>query len=84
MINSMVFPIAAQAEKTLERIKAEGLIEKPFVPKKKTFTFPPVEKMGQRVLSIEVGQQGVGGGRGEGSGGEGRGNGNGNGNGSRP
>lgn len=25
------------------------------MPKKKTFTFPPVEKMGQRVLSIEVG-----------------------------
>ena len=38
-----------QAEKTLERIKAEGLIEKPFVPKRKAFTFPPVEKMGQKV-----------------------------------
>ncbi|KAG2485398.1 hypothetical protein HYH03_015884 [Edaphochlamys debaryana] len=44
---------ASQAEKALERIKAEGLIEKPFVPKKKAFTFPPVEKMGQRVLTIE-------------------------------
>ncbi|EFJ51883.1 hypothetical protein VOLCADRAFT_56598 [Volvox carteri f. nagariensis] len=44
---------ASQAEKTLERIRAEGLIEKPFVPKKKSFTFPPVEKMGQRVLTIE-------------------------------
>lgn len=39
---------ASQAEKTLERIKAEGLIEKPFVPKKRSFTFPPVEKMGQK------------------------------------
>ncbi|GFR43044.1 hypothetical protein Agub_g4050 [Astrephomene gubernaculifera] len=44
---------ASQAEKALERIRAEGLIEKPFVPKRKAFTFPPVEKMGQRVLSIE-------------------------------
>ncbi|KAG2431609.1 hypothetical protein HYH02_013302 [Chlamydomonas schloesseri] len=44
---------ASQAEKTLERIKAEGLIEKPFVPKRKAFTFPPVEKMGQKVLTIE-------------------------------
>ncbi|GLI58502.1 hypothetical protein VaNZ11_000233, partial [Volvox africanus] len=44
---------ASQAEKALERIRAEGLIEKPFVPKKKSFTFPHVEKMGQRVLTIE-------------------------------
>eukprot|EP00879_Flechtneria_rotunda_P011902 GHRR01012431.1.p1 GENE.GHRR01012431.1~~GHRR01012431.1.p1 ORF type:complete len:661 (+),score=250.45 GHRR01012431.1:1092-3074(+) len=44
---------AAAAEKQLERMKAEGLIEKPFVPKKRTFTFPPVEKMGQTVLSIK-------------------------------
>lgn len=34
-------------------MKAEGLIPKPFVPKKRSFTFPPVEKMGQRVLTIE-------------------------------
>ena len=38
-----------QAEKTLERMAAEGLVTKPFVPKRKAFTFPPVEKMGQRV-----------------------------------
>mmetsp|Transcript_5166 Transcript_5166/g.11242 ORF Transcript_5166/g.11242 Transcript_5166/m.11242 type:complete len:696 (+) Transcript_5166:136-2223(+) len=44
---------AAQAEKTIERIKAEGLIEKPFVAKKRAFTFPPVEKMGQKVLTVE-------------------------------
>ncbi|KXZ43852.1 hypothetical protein GPECTOR_79g131 [Gonium pectorale] len=43
---------ASQAEKALERIRAEGLIEKPFVPKKKSFTFPTVEKMGQKVLTI--------------------------------
>ncbi|GBF90920.1 ABC transporter F family member-like [Raphidocelis subcapitata] len=44
---------AAAAEKTLERIRAEGLIEKPFVPKRRAFTFPPVEKMGQSVVSID-------------------------------
>lgn len=38
-----------QAEKALERIKEEGLIPKPFVAKKRSFTFPPVEKMGQKV-----------------------------------
>jgi len=36
-------------------MKAEGLIPKPFVPKKRSFTFPPVEKMGQRVVGIEGG-----------------------------
>ena len=25
---------------------------KPYVPKKRTFAFPPVERMGQRVLSV--------------------------------
>lgn len=44
---------AAQAEKALERIKEEGLIEKPFIPKKRSFTFPHVEKMGQKVLTVE-------------------------------
>lgn len=44
---------ASSAEKALERIRAEGIIERPFVPKRRSFTFPPVEKMGQRVLSIE-------------------------------
>ena len=44
---------AAQAEKALERIKEEGLIDKPFIPKKRSFTFPPVEKMGQKVLTVE-------------------------------
>lgn len=44
---------AAAAEKTLEKIKAEGgLVPKPYVPKKRTFAFPPVERMGQRVLSV--------------------------------
>ncbi len=40
---------AAQAEKAIERIKEEGLIEKPFIAKKRSFTFPEVEKMGQKV-----------------------------------
>ena len=44
---------AAAAEKALEKIKSEaGLVLKPYVPKKRTFAFPPVERMGQRVLSI--------------------------------
>lgn len=42
-------PTTTQAEKALERIKEEGLIEKPFVAKKRSFTFPIVEKMGQKV-----------------------------------
>lgn len=33
-------------------MKAEGLIEKPFVPKRRSFTFPPVEKMGVNVVNI--------------------------------
>ena len=33
---------AAQAEKALERIKEEGVIEKPFIAKKRSFTFPTV------------------------------------------
>jgi hypothetical protein len=44
---------AAAAEKQLEKMKAEGLVPKPFVPKKRSFTFPPVEKMGQKVVTIE-------------------------------
>uniref|UniRef100_A0A383WHR1 ABC transporter domain-containing protein n=1 Tax=Tetradesmus obliquus TaxID=3088 RepID=A0A383WHR1_TETOB len=44
---------AAAAEKQLERMKAEGLIEKPFVPKRRSFTFPPVEKMGANVVEIK-------------------------------
>jgi hypothetical protein len=35
-------------------MKAEGLVEKPFVPKKRSFTFPPVEKMGSNVVEIKV------------------------------
>lgn len=38
---------AATAEKTLEKMKSEeGLVLKPFVPKRRTFAFPPVERMG--------------------------------------
>ena len=44
---------AAAAEKALEKIKGEGgLVPKPYVPKRRTFAFPPVERMGQRVLSV--------------------------------
>lgn len=38
---------AATAEKTLEKMKnEEGLVQKPFMPKKRSFAFPPVERMG--------------------------------------
>lgn len=41
---------AAAAEKALEKMKTEGtLIERPFVPKKRSFAFPNVETMGQQV-----------------------------------
>ena len=44
---------ATAAEKALELIKAEGtLVQKPFVPKKRSFAFPNPERMGQRVLEI--------------------------------
>ncbi|KAL4439755.1 hypothetical protein ABPG75_002756 [Micractinium tetrahymenae] len=45
---------ASTAEKTLERLKAEGTyVEKPFVPKKRAFFFPPVDTMGQVAVRIE-------------------------------
>lgn len=37
---------AATAEKALERMREEGLVGKPFVPKKRSFAFPPVDRMG--------------------------------------
>lgn len=46
-------PRHAAAEKALEKMKAEGLIEKPFVPKRRSFLFPPVDKMGQTVLEVD-------------------------------
>ena len=48
---------AAQAEKALERIKEEGLIEKPFIAKKRSFTFPPVsEKVGITLPPVRGGK----------------------------
>ena len=45
---------ASTAEKSIEKLKAEGtFVEKPFVPKKRSFLFPPVEKMGQVAVRIE-------------------------------
>jgi ATPase subunit of ABC transporter with duplicated ATPase domains len=44
---------AAAAEKAIDRIKAEGLIEKPFVAKRRAFTFPPVERMGQVAVQVD-------------------------------
>lgn len=45
---------ATTAEKTLEKLKAEGTyVEKPYVPKRRSFLFPPVERMGQVAVRIE-------------------------------
>lgn len=45
---------AASAEKELERLRSEGtFVEKPFVPKKRSFRFPPVEAIGQRVVDVQ-------------------------------
>jgi ATPase subunit of ABC transporter with duplicated ATPase domains len=45
---------ASTAEKTIEKLKAEGtFIEKPFVAKKRTFTFPSAERMGQIAIKIQ-------------------------------
>lgn len=45
---------ASTAEKALEKLQAEGtFVEKPFVAKKRAFTFPPVERMGQVAARVE-------------------------------
>ena len=45
---------ASTAEKTIEKMKAEGTyIEKPFVPKKRSFTFPSAERMGRIAIKID-------------------------------
>eukprot|EP00898_Chlorokybus_atmophyticus_P001114 jgi/Chlat1/2002/Chrsp158S02318 len=45
---------ATTAEKTLEKLAAEGqLVEKPFVPKQNRFRFPQTERSGRDVLRIE-------------------------------
>lgn len=44
---------AAAAEKALEKMKEEGMVEKPFVARKRSFAFPAVERMGHDVLSVQ-------------------------------
>ncbi|PSC69255.1 ABC transporter family [Micractinium conductrix] len=45
---------ASTAEKALERLRGEDtFVEKPFVPKKRAFFFPPVDQMGQVAVRIE-------------------------------
>lgn len=45
---------ASTAEKTIEKMKAEGTyVEKPFVPKKRSFTFPSAERMGRIAIKIQ-------------------------------
>jgi len=43
---------ASSAEKQLEKMKEDGLIEKPFEAKKRSFSFPTAERLGRKVLSI--------------------------------
>ena len=49
----MLSLVCSAAQKQLDKMQAEGLVEKPFVPKKRTFSFPPVEKMGTSVVHIK-------------------------------
>lgn len=45
---------ASTAEKAVAKLKAEGTyVEKPFVPKRRPFTFPEVERMGQMAVRIK-------------------------------
>eukprot|EP00205_Picochlorum_sp_RCC944_P000214 CAMPEP_0182606098 /NCGR_PEP_ID=MMETSP1330-20130603/1000_1 /TAXON_ID=464278 /ORGANISM="Picochlorum sp., Strain RCC944" /LENGTH=684 /DNA_ID=CAMNT_0024824303 /DNA_START=198 /DNA_END=2252 /DNA_ORIENTATION=+ len=45
---------ASTAEKAIEKMKAEGtFVEKPFVPRKRNFTFPSAERMGRVAATIE-------------------------------
>lgn len=45
---------ASTAEKAIEKMKAEGTyVEKPFVPKKRSFTFPSAERMGRIAIKID-------------------------------
>lgn len=44
---------ASTAEKAIQKLKAEGtFVEKPFIPKKRAFTFPSAERMGQIAVKI--------------------------------
>lgn len=45
---------AATAEKALEKLTQDGVrVKKPFVPKRRTFQFPAVERMGQVAVKVE-------------------------------
>ncbi|KAI8110701.1 hypothetical protein M9435_002375 [Picochlorum sp. BPE23] len=45
---------ASTAEKAIEKLKAEGTyVEKPFVPKKRSFSFPSAERMGRVAIKID-------------------------------
>ena len=53
---------AAAAEKELERLSSPGeRVEKPFVPKRRAFSFPNADHSGQKVLEIEGLRHGYGG-----------------------
>ena len=53
---------AAAAEKELERLNSPSeKVEKPFVPKKRAFSFPNADHSGQRVLEIQDLRHGYGG-----------------------
>ena len=45
---------AATAGKALDKLNSDEVkVKKPFVPKKRTFTFPDVERMGQTAVKVQ-------------------------------
>lgn len=45
---------AATAGKALDKLNSDQVkVKKPFVPKKRTFTFPDVERMGQTAVKVK-------------------------------
>lgn len=45
---------AEAAKKMVEKLRSSGsYVEKPFTPRKRSFMFPEVEKIGQTVVTIE-------------------------------
>ena len=52
---------AVAAQKEVDRLLGPDRVDKPFVPKKRPFAFPPADALGQRVLTIKGLSHGYGG-----------------------
>ena len=52
---------AVAAQKEVDRLLSTDRVDKPFVPKKRPFAFPPATSLGQRVLTIDSLRHGYGG-----------------------